>query len=823
MLLASLATYAKSEGVLPAYFLGLGCAGVMISYPDVKRRLQTMTMTLLAPFYFLKAGTYIEFGAAINGAGLVAVLFFVEVKRWNRRCRRSLVTNLSIPGNHPETGCDFMRLYAIALVFTASVANALPVLAAESSANEAAIRSAYKNLQTAVLKKDAAALSSLLTADFSQRQVDGSIETRDAFIKDQTEDAPGMKLSSATYDVTRLTVTGTQAKAETTYSYLGTYRVAGTVTPLRGQIHLTDEWTRSSGNTWKLRASTMHETISYLDGKLVQDDREQLPPASAAIAELKTRAIVIPTLALDADPNGFAGIGAAIGDARIVGMGEGSHGSSEFFAFKDRLFEYLVEKKGFTIFAMEAAWGAGLNVNRYIKGGRGTAKQAVASLGFWTWDTPEVVNLVRWMRDYNAQLGRHSILSFIGVNMQDPMGAAGYLGRYLRLHDPAEATAARGALECTAQSVWTTEQKPATSCRTQVAAIGEALDSLHNVPDIAIAHHAVSDILQYLDSRGVPIVAMAGVRDKDMAQNVEWIAALYPHEKIAVWAHNGHVGAASPFGYRQMGAYLREAFGENYYVIGQTFGSGTVRSRVSGRGLQAVPVPPNPADPIVELFGPLDSAAFLDLRGLNAGSALQMFFSTPRSVEEIGSQMDPQRPAEEKASIVIPESFDGLVYVPTSTASVSGTDSLHMRRTFQSNGTWETFGIGFDDVTASVSTSSATLTNADELNSAPIFFLRYFDAAPYAGQTMQITGELRRDNLIGMTEPFAEVVASDNSTLLSSQGKQIDDTADGTWTPFTLTVKVPKGGSRIDAGLLAEGLGSVDVRNLKVAAIPASP
>lgn len=61
MLLASLATYAKSEGVLPAYFLGLGCAGVMISYPDVKRRLQTMTMTLLAPFYFLKAGTYIEF------------------------------------------------------------------------------------------------------------------------------------------------------------------------------------------------------------------------------------------------------------------------------------------------------------------------------------------------------------------------------------------------------------------------------------------------------------------------------------------------------------------------------------------------------------------------------------------------------------------------------------------------------------------------------------------------------------------------------------------------------------------------------------------
>lgn len=78
-LLAALATYAKSEGVLPAYFLGLACAGVMISYPDVKRRLQTMTMTLLAPFYFLKAGTFIEFGAAVNSAGLIASLFAVKI------------------------------------------------------------------------------------------------------------------------------------------------------------------------------------------------------------------------------------------------------------------------------------------------------------------------------------------------------------------------------------------------------------------------------------------------------------------------------------------------------------------------------------------------------------------------------------------------------------------------------------------------------------------------------------------------------------------------------------------------------------------------
>ena len=78
-LLAAIATYAKSEGVLPAYFLGLACAGMMITFPDVKRRLQSVTMTFLAPFYFLKAGTYIEWSAAVSGIGLIVVLFFVKV------------------------------------------------------------------------------------------------------------------------------------------------------------------------------------------------------------------------------------------------------------------------------------------------------------------------------------------------------------------------------------------------------------------------------------------------------------------------------------------------------------------------------------------------------------------------------------------------------------------------------------------------------------------------------------------------------------------------------------------------------------------------
>jgi len=78
-ILSAVATYAKSEGVLPAYFLGLACAGMMMSHSNVKRRLQTITMTLLTPFYFLKAGTYVSLREAWDGIGLIAAFFAVKV------------------------------------------------------------------------------------------------------------------------------------------------------------------------------------------------------------------------------------------------------------------------------------------------------------------------------------------------------------------------------------------------------------------------------------------------------------------------------------------------------------------------------------------------------------------------------------------------------------------------------------------------------------------------------------------------------------------------------------------------------------------------
>lgn len=79
LVLAAIATAARSEGVLPAYFLGLACAGFLFANPDVSRRLRSMTMGFFTPFYFLKAGTLVSFSAAIASIGAIAAFFAVKV------------------------------------------------------------------------------------------------------------------------------------------------------------------------------------------------------------------------------------------------------------------------------------------------------------------------------------------------------------------------------------------------------------------------------------------------------------------------------------------------------------------------------------------------------------------------------------------------------------------------------------------------------------------------------------------------------------------------------------------------------------------------
>jgi erythromycin esterase len=150
---------------------------------------------------------------------------------------------------------------------------------------------------------------------------------------------------------------------------------------------------------------------------------------------LKESAKPLATLAPEAELADLAPLRAIVGSARIVALGEATHGSHEFFAFKRRALEYLVRELGFTDFAMETDWTLALVVNDYVEHGRGDLEGALRSLAS-LWRTEEYRGLLEWMRAWNADPAHAHKLRFHGLDLGQPAPTARRLQEYLARVEP---------------------------------------------------------------------------------------------------------------------------------------------------------------------------------------------------------------------------------------------------------------------------------------------------------------------------------------------------------------------------------------------------
>lgn len=195
---------------------------------------------------------------------------------------------------------------------------ALPVaVPSDVPAAESAIRAAYEVLRSASVSGDPKLVAPLLAPDFFDRTVMGATENAAAYLADIAQTPPAIGIASGTIALDNLAVRGDTATVDGTYTLVGTYLVAGVKKPLRMIARTTDTWSLLAG-AWKLRSSVYHELITDIDGRRVQDAREDTAASPAAIAAFAKRYVPIRTLALDAAPAQFTAIGAAIGNARIV-------------------------------------------------------------------------------------------------------------------------------------------------------------------------------------------------------------------------------------------------------------------------------------------------------------------------------------------------------------------------------------------------------------------------------------------------------------------------------------------------------------------------
>jgi erythromycin esterase len=354
-----------------------------------------------------------------------------------------------------------------------------------------------------------------------------------------------------------------------------------------------------------------------------------------------------------------------IGRARLVALGEATHGTREFFQLKHRMLEFLVNEMGFTVFAIEATMPEAFDVNEYVLTGRGDPAKALAGLYFWTWNTEEVREMIRWMRRYNADPRHHKKVKFYGFDMQWPPRAAKVVLSYLREVDPEQATAAEKILAAVANPFTFWDYLMLSEERKQAAAA--LMNSLlrrfderrkaysqRSSPDRwALARQHARILVQYLQAHSGDY---GSERDRSMADNIRWtLEREGPGAKMVVWAHNAHVSTKPP----RMGSHLRKALGRDMVVFGFAYNRGSFQQGVAGvvRSFNVGPAREGSID--ATLAGAGLSIAAVDLRTLPRNGPVAAWFSAPHGM----------RFFEFYSEDVVSRLYDALLFVNKTTAA----------------------------------------------------------------------------------------------------------------------------------------------------------
>jgi erythromycin esterase len=382
-------------------------------------------------------------------------------------------------------------------------------------------------------------------------------------------------------------------------------------------------------------------------------------------------------------------------DVRIVALGEATHGSREFFQFKHRMLEFLVKEMGFRVFAIEAQYSACLNINHYVLNGEGDRSKALASQGFWTWDTNEVSDLIDWMREYNKTAPTGKKVKFLGYDMQSTTPAIDTISTYLKKVAPELAGLTEAALKpyqvtADAPQKWSPEEKAKN--RTRLMELIGIL-SVNRTPFIRSSSvNEYEEILQqarvvaqFSDAfTGKPLMdpknptgSSAAERDRYMAQNLEFIMESEGSgTKVVVWAHNGHISTASwGGGIPAMGSYLRKVYGDAYYAFGFTFQEGSFQSRNMDKAsdqymaLQEFTVGPAPEGSVDWYFAqPRIGNYIVNFREAPKTGTVADWLKAPLPMRFIGAGFMKDAPATMYMTpVILRDHFDGLVFVEKTT------------------------------------------------------------------------------------------------------------------------------------------------------------
>jgi erythromycin esterase-like protein len=388
------------------------------------------------------------------------------------------------------------------------------------------------------------------------------------------------------------------------------------------------------------------------------------------------------------DLEGFGALFDRFADAKVVLLGEATHGTSEFYRARDAITRRLIDRHGFAIVAVEADWPDAARIDAHVRHRpiEPMDDDTFARFPTWMWRNAEVADLVNWMRDRNKDLPQDSRAEFRGLDVYSLNASIREVLGYLERVDPDAAKDARARYGCLSpwqpdparygRAVLTGQKKPCDEALlAQLQALlekrleylradGEAFfDAVQNARIVHAAEHYYR--IMYEGS-----TESWNLRDRhmfDTLQNV--LARRGDHAKAIVWAHNSHIGnaAATAMGWQgefNIGELCRTAYRDESVLIGFGTDRGTVAAASDwDEPMEVKTVRPARPDSHERVFRDTGLPCFMAEWRSNARRDLQDVLSRPRLERAIGVVYRPETELySHYFEALLAEQFDGFVW-----------------------------------------------------------------------------------------------------------------------------------------------------------------
>jgi erythromycin esterase-like protein len=299
-----------------------------------------------------------------------------------------------------------------------------------------------------------------------------------------------------------------------------------------------------------------------------------------------------------------------IGDARVVLLGEASHGTHEFYRERARISRRLIKEKGFAAVAVEADWPDAYRVNRWVRGA-GEDRTALEALGGfqrfprWMWRNRDVLEFVEWLRRHNDFQPKQGRVGFYGLDLYSLFSSIEAVIGFLDQVDPEAAQRARYRYSCfedfgedTQAYGYAAEFGLTQSCEDQ--AVQQLSDLQRQAADLSRRDGRIPEDEFFYAEQNARLVKNAeqyyrtmfrgrisswNLRDRHMAETLEALVAHFDRKggrsKVVVWEHNSHIGdaratAMGDQGEWNIGQLSRERFGDEAVLVGFSTFRGTV-------------------------------------------------------------------------------------------------------------------------------------------------------------------------------------------------------------------------------------------------------